>query len=91
LDCRGRVVFDLILTTANVKTGLGNAYIATFAPPKGRFAFFWVYRFEPLDINVFFPLIANQCAVSGSPVGSPAGIAHHAEFLRSKHKNRAGG
>ncbi len=73
--------FDLILTTVNVKLDW-NAYIATLRP-KGRLHFLGV-PLEPLDINVF-PLIANQCAVSGSPVGSPAGIATMLSFAQ-QHK-----
>lgn len=68
--------FDLILTTVNVKLDW-NAYIATLRP-KGRLHFLGV-PLESLDINVF-PLIANQCSVSGSPVGSPAGIASMLRF-----------
>lgn len=73
--------FDLILTTINVKLDW-NAYIATLRP-KGRLHFLGV-PLEPLDINVF-PLIANQYSVSGSPVGSPAGIATMLRFAE-QHK-----
>ncbi|WP_297326083.1 NAD(P)-dependent alcohol dehydrogenase [Nitrosomonas sp.] len=73
--------FDLILTTVNVKLDW-NAYIATLCP-KGRLHFLGV-PLESLDINVF-PLIASQCSVSGSPVGSPAGIATMLRFAE-QHK-----
>jgi uncharacterized zinc-type alcohol dehydrogenase-like protein len=73
--------FDLILTTVNVKLDW-NAYIATLRP-KGRLHFLGV-PLEPLDINVF-PLIANQCTVSGSPVGSPASMETMLQFAE-QHK-----
>ncbi len=69
--------FDLILSTVNV--GLDwNAYIATLRP-KGRLHFVGA-TLDPLDINVF-PLILNQCSVSGSPVGSPASIHTMLDFV----------
>lgn len=68
--------FDLILATVNVKLDW-NAYIATLRP-KGRLHLLGV-PLEPLDINVF-PVIANQCDISGSPVGSPARIATMLNF-----------
>lgn len=73
--------FDLILTTVNVKLDW-NAYIATLCP-KGRLHFLGV-PLETVDINVF-PLIASQRSVSGSPVGSPAGIATMLRFAE-QHK-----
>lgn len=73
--------FDLILTTVNVKLDW-NAYIATLRP-KGRLHFLGV-PLESVDINVF-PLIASQRSVSGSPVGSPAGIATMLNFVE-QHK-----
>lgn len=73
--------FDLILATVNVKLDW-NAYLATLRP-KGRLHFLGV-PLEPLDINVF-PMIANQCDVSGSPVGSPATIATMLQFAE-QHK-----
>jgi uncharacterized zinc-type alcohol dehydrogenase-like protein len=51
--------------------------------PKGRLHFLGV-PLEPLDINVF-PLIANQCTVSGSPVGSPASMETMLQFAE-QHK-----
>ncbi|MGZ0018886.1 NADPH-dependent aldehyde reductase Ahr [Nitrosomonas sp. wSCUT-2] len=73
--------FDLILATVNVKLDW-NAYLATLRP-KGRLHFLGV-PLQPLDINVF-PMIANQCDVSGSPVGSPATIATMLQFAE-QHK-----
>ncbi|PXW89635.1 putative zinc-type alcohol dehydrogenase-like protein [Nitrosomonas sp. Nm84] len=73
--------FDLILTTVNVKLDW-NAYIATLRP-KGRLHFLGV-PLESVDINVF-PLIASQRSVSGSPVGSPTGIATMLRFAE-QHK-----
>ncbi len=69
--------FDLILSTVNVKLDW-NAYIATLRP-KGRLHFLGV-TLESLDINVF-PLISNQCSVSGSPVGSPASLETMLNFV----------
>ncbi|MBY0498267.1 MAG: NAD(P)-dependent alcohol dehydrogenase [Nitrosomonas sp.] len=73
--------FDLILATINVKLDW-NAYIATLRP-KGRLHLLGV-PLEPLEINVF-PVISNQCTISGSPVGSPASIATMLQFAE-QHK-----
>ncbi|MDO9312108.1 MAG: NAD(P)-dependent alcohol dehydrogenase, partial [Nitrosomonas sp.] len=69
--------FDLILSTVDVKLDW-NAYIATLRP-KGRLHFLGVIP-ESLDINVF-PLISNQCSISGSPVGSPTSLKTMLNFV----------
>ncbi|WP_288131933.1 NAD(P)-dependent alcohol dehydrogenase [Microbulbifer sp.] len=70
--------FDLIISTVNVKLDW-NTYLATLKP-RGRLHFVGATT-EPLDINVFNLLLAQR-QVSGSPVGSPAGIADMLEFAR---------
>ena len=69
--------FDLILSTVDVKLDW-NAYIATLRP-NGRLHFLGVIL-ESLDINLF-PLISNQCSISGSPVGSPASLETMLNFV----------
>lgn len=69
--------FDLILSTVNAQLDW-NAYIATLRP-KGRLHFLGV-SLGSLDINVF-PLISNQCSVSGSPVGSPSSLEMMLNFV----------
>lgn len=73
--------FDLILSTVNVQLDW-NGYLATLRP-KGRLHLLGV-TLDPLNLNVF-SLISGQYSVSGSPVGSPAGIKTMLNFVE-RHK-----
>lgn len=73
-DAAGR--FDLLLSTVNVKLDW-EAYLGTLGP-KGRLHTVGAVL-EPLEISAI-SLLFGQRQVSGSPVGSPATIAHMLDF-----------
>jgi alcohol/geraniol dehydrogenase (NADP+) len=68
--------FDLLLSTVNVAQDW-DSLVATLRP-RGRLHVLGAVM-EPLEISVF-PLLMQQRAVSGSPVGAPATIASMLEF-----------
>ena len=68
--------FDLIISTVNVSLNWG-AYINALGP-KGRLHVVGAVL-EPIPVGAF-DLIMPQRSISGSPVGSPAGIATMLDF-----------
>lgn len=73
--------FDMILVTVNVPLDW-NGYIAALAP-KGRLHVVGAVL-EPIPVAAF-SLIGGQKSVSGSPTGSPSGIATMLDFA-ARHK-----
>src|SRR5262249_61089610 len=72
--------FDLLISTVNVKLDW-DAIIGTLAP-NGRLHVVGVVP-EPIPVSAF-SLILKQTSVSGSPTGSPIGIATMLDFA-SRH------
>lgn len=76
--------FDLVLSTVNVHMDWKS--IVKTLKPKGKLHFLGVLT-SPVELEVF-PLIANQCSVSGSPVGSPYTLNVMMEFA-ARHQIKA--
>lgn len=73
--------FDMIISTVNVALDW-NLYLQTLAV-RGRLHFVGA-TLEPLNIGVF-NLMAHQCSVSSSPVGSPTTIETMLDFSARHH------